>query len=76
VDSMGWVYYRLGRLAEARRELERAVSLTGGDAIVCEHLGDVYKELRLIELAREQYRRSLAGDGSNARVRSKLDGLR
>jgi len=27
-------------------------------------------------LAREQYRRSLAGDRSNGRVRSKLDELR
>jgi len=76
VDSMGWVYYRLGRLAEARRQLERAVQLTGGDAIVCEHLGDVYKGMQLIELAREQYRRSLAADSSNGRVRSKLDELR
>ena len=76
VDSMGWVYFRLGRLPEARRELERAVILTGGDAVVCEHLGDVYKELQLIELARAQYRKSLSADRSNARVQSKLDGLR
>jgi tetratricopeptide (TPR) repeat protein len=76
VDSMGWVYFRLGRLAEARKELERAVILTGGDAVVCEHLGDVYKEMRLIELARAQYRKSLSADRSNVRVQSKLDGLR
>jgi tetratricopeptide (TPR) repeat protein len=76
VDSMGWVYFRLGRLPDARRELERAVILTGGDAVVCEHLGDVYKELQLIELARAQYRKSLSADRSNARVQSKLDGLR
>ena len=76
VDSMGWVYFRLGRLDDARRELERAVVLTGGDAVVREHLGDVYKELRLNELAREQYKKSLAADRSNARVKTKLDGLR
>jgi Tfp pilus assembly protein PilF len=73
---MGWVYFRLGRLTDARRELERAVILTGGDTVVREHLGDVYKELRLTELAREQYRLALASDRSNGRVRSKLDGLR
>jgi len=76
VDSMGWVYFRLGRLTDARQQLERAVLLTGGDAVVCEHLGDVYKEMRLNELAREQYRKSLAADRSNGRVRSKLDALR
>lgn len=76
LDSMGWVYYRLGRYSEARRELERAVVLTGGDSIVREHLGDVYKELRLKDLAREQYRLSLAADRANERVRAKLTGVR
>ena len=76
LDSMGWVHFRLGRLAQARSELERAVSLTSGDPEVCEHLGDVYKELKLTELARQLYRRSLQRDTSNARVRAKLEGSR
>jgi tetratricopeptide (TPR) repeat protein len=76
LDSMGWVYYRLGRLDEARRDLERAVELTNGDPVVSEHLGDVYKDLNLIELAREQYARSLHRDQGNARVRAKLSELR
>jgi Flp pilus assembly protein TadD len=76
VDSLGWAFYRLGRLLEARRELERAVDLTGGDPVVREHLGDVYKDLRLLDMARAQYRMSLAGDASNARVKAKLAGLR
>jgi tetratricopeptide (TPR) repeat protein len=76
IDSLGWTFYRLGRLGEARLQLERAAQLTGGDPVVLEHLGDVYKDLRLKDLAREQYRRSLAADGSNARVRAKLSELR
>ncbi|HEV2106086.1 MAG TPA: tetratricopeptide repeat protein, partial [Candidatus Eisenbacteria bacterium] len=76
LDSLGWVYFRLGRLAEARTELERALVLTGGDPVIHEHLGDVYKQLRLTDLAREQYKLSLAGDGGNARVKQKLADLR
>jgi tetratricopeptide (TPR) repeat protein len=76
IDSLGWAYYKQGRLAEARVQLERAVRLTRGDAVVLEHLGDVYKYLQLNDLAREQYRQSLAADPANARVRDKLDGLR
>lgn len=72
LDSMGWVYFRLGRLTEARGPLERAVSLTGGDPVVREHLGDVYKGLKLMDLARDQYRHALAADSANARVRAKL----
>jgi len=76
IDSLGWVYYRLGRLDEARTQLERAVLLTRGDPVVLEHLGDVYRDLRLLDMARDQYRRSLSADSSNQRVRNKLEALR
>jgi len=75
VDSHGWVLYRMGRLEEARARLEQAIVLTGGDPVVHEHLGDVYRDLRLTDRAREQYRASLASDSRNARVRSKLEQL-
>jgi tetratricopeptide (TPR) repeat protein len=76
IDSLGWAYFRLGRLAEARVQLERAARLTGGDAVVVEHLGDVYNGLKLKDLAKEQYRQALAADPGNARVQAKLDALR
>ncbi|MBX9759170.1 MAG: tetratricopeptide repeat protein [Beijerinckiaceae bacterium] len=44
-DSLGWVYYRLGRFDDALRELERAILKTPGEAVVNEHLGDVYWKL-------------------------------
>ena len=73
LDSMGWVLFRLGNLTEARAHLERALTLMGDDPVVHEHLGDVYRELRLLGLARVQYRLSLAEDGANSRVRNKLE---
>ena len=77
VDSYGWVLYRQGDLTGARTHLERAVRLTDGDPVVREHLGDVYRELKLPDLAREQYRLSAASDGENAkRVSDKLKALR
>jgi Tfp pilus assembly protein PilF len=77
VDSFGWVLYRLGKLEQAREQLERAVRLTNGDPIVHEHLGDVYRDLRLAEQAREQYRLSQATEGEHKkRVGEKLKALR
>lgn len=76
VDSMGWLLFRMGRLDQARVQLERALALTGGDPVIHEHLGDVYRELRLFDLARQQYRESLAGDAGNVRVRGKLEAVR
>jgi Flp pilus assembly protein TadD len=42
VDSLGWVYYRMGRFDDAVTELERAVELTPQDPIINDHLGDAY----------------------------------
>ena len=43
LDSLGWVHFRLGDLAEAERWLRRAVDLGGnlGDGTVYCHLGEV-----------------------------------
>jgi predicted Zn-dependent protease len=43
LDSLGWVHYRLGDLAEAERWLRRAVDLGGdlGDGTIFCHLGEV-----------------------------------
>jgi tetratricopeptide (TPR) repeat protein len=77
VDSYGWVLYRQGDLTGARMHLERAVRLTDGDPVVREHLGDVYRDLKLPDLAREQYRLSVASEGENEkRVEDKLKSLR
>ena len=42
VDSLGWVFYRLGRYNEAVKHLERAVELRPQDPIINDHLGDAY----------------------------------
>jgi tetratricopeptide (TPR) repeat protein len=42
IDSLGWAHYRLGQYDLAVRELERAVELRAGDAVINDHLGDAY----------------------------------
>jgi tetratricopeptide (TPR) repeat protein len=79
VDSLGWVYYRLGRYEQARTALERATRLETSDGTVHEHLGDVYGALGQPDRAGEAYRRALeleSGDPAKAdAVRRKLDRL-
>lgn len=43
LDSLGWVLFRKGKLAEAREQLEKAAALPDGatDPTVWDHLGDV-----------------------------------
>ena len=74
-DHRGRVATAALDLPQQRRPLLRPAgeqSLTGGDAVVREHLGDVYRALELLDKARDQYRLALARDASNARLKAKL----
>lgn len=42
VDSLGWVYFRLGRFDDAVEQLERAVILDPSQGVIHDHLGDAY----------------------------------
>ncbi len=42
VDSLGWAYYKLGRIEEAVQTLEQAVRLLPNDPEINDHLGDAY----------------------------------
>ncbi|HET6323727.1 MAG TPA: tetratricopeptide repeat protein [Planctomycetaceae bacterium] len=60
LDSMGWVLFKLGRLEEARKLLEKAVNTPGGgDGTIAEHLGDCYSKLNANEKAQELWKRAL-----------------
>ncbi|WP_248306982.1 MULTISPECIES: tetratricopeptide repeat protein [unclassified Devosia] len=42
VDSLGWAFYKLGRMEEAVKTLEQAVQLQPNDPEINDHLGDAY----------------------------------
>ncbi|MDD2463267.1 MAG: tetratricopeptide repeat protein [Desulfobulbus sp.] len=58
-DSLGWVYYRLGKLDQATKELETAVKLSPDDAAILDHLGDVYLESGRVRDALRTYKKAL-----------------
>ncbi|MDG1429984.1 MAG: tetratricopeptide repeat protein, partial [Paracoccaceae bacterium] len=76
VDSLGWVYYRLGRFEDAVVPMELAVELLATDPIVNDHLGDVYWKVGRDYEARFQWQRALSFDPEPQeadRIRRKLD---
>lgn len=79
VDSLGWLYYRLGDFQKAARHLERAVELRPQDATINDHLGDAYWMVGRRDEARFQWKRSLSLEPEaelKASVETKLkDGL-
>ncbi len=62
VDSLGWVYFRLGEVESAVSYLERAVELRSQDPVINDHLGDAYWRVGRRREARFQWRRALSLD--------------
>ncbi|MCB1556485.1 MAG: tetratricopeptide repeat protein, partial [Alphaproteobacteria bacterium] len=58
-DSLGWVYYMMGRYADAVPPLERAVALLPYDATLNDHLGDAYWQVGRKLEARFQWERAI-----------------
>jgi Flp pilus assembly protein TadD len=59
LDSLGWVYVKLGRLNEARDPLERAAREYPKDPTVLEHLGDYYDRTGDVVRAKTYWQRAL-----------------
>jgi tetratricopeptide (TPR) repeat protein len=76
VDSLGWVYYKLGRMDEAVVQLERAAALEPVDPVVNDHLGDAYWAVGRTREAEFQWMRALSFEPEEAeaeRIRRKLE---
>jgi tetratricopeptide (TPR) repeat protein len=75
LDSLGWVYYKLGKLKEAERYLSDAARRNPTSATIQEHLGDLFKKLGQQEKAQASWRKALslsAEAADTARIRAKL----
>lgn len=77
LDSLGWAYFKLGRLDEAERNLKEAARRDNLSATIQEHLGDLYERRGQREMARSAWQRALAlviRAEDTVRLRAKLDG--
>jgi len=75
-DSLGWAYFRQGKLDLADGPLTDAATKRPTDSVIQDHLGDLrHKQNRRAD-ALEAWQRALAGDGEGidkAKVQKKID---
>jgi tetratricopeptide (TPR) repeat protein len=65
LDSLGWAYYRQGKLDRADTPLTEAASKSPTSSVIQDHLGDLrFKQQRFADAA-SAWERSLAGDGES-----------
>lgn len=75
IDSLGWIYFRLGRLDLAEKYLTDATRLMPRDATVHEHLADVVAKRGDTSRALQIYRQALSLDPDakeGEQIRSKI----
>jgi tetratricopeptide (TPR) repeat protein len=75
LDSLGWVYFKLGELDEAERYLNDAARRNTRSSTVQEHLGDLHHKRGQLEQARAFWRKAigLTTDASDiTRLKTKI----
>jgi tetratricopeptide (TPR) repeat protein len=60
IDSFGWYLFKTGQGSQAMKLLERAHAIKPEEALIVEHLADVYLALNLKSKALEAYKKSYA----------------
>ncbi len=74
LDTMGWIFYKMGEYEKARRFIKASIDLddTGASAEVLEHLGDVYNKLGNQEEAKKWWKRAFDKDSSLEHLEEKI----
>jgi tetratricopeptide (TPR) repeat protein len=83
IDSLGWVYFKLGNYDQAEENLRRAADKSPNDATIQDHLGELYARTNRFKLAAahwehalDEWNKSVPGDVDQqdvARVTKKLE---
>jgi tetratricopeptide (TPR) repeat protein len=60
LDSLGWVYFKMGQYALAEANLRKASERMGQDPAVHDHLGELYEKTGRLKLAAAQWEQSLS----------------
>ena len=55
LDTIGWIYYKIGKYQLAHDYLLKSQSMDGQNSIILEHLGDVYLKLEKYQKALDTY---------------------
>jgi tetratricopeptide (TPR) repeat protein len=86
LDSLGWVYFKMGQYALAEANLRKATERMGNDPAVHDHMGELYEKTGRLKMAASQWEQSLqeyahtvaadAEPGDVSKVQKKLDSAR
>ena len=79
LDSLGWAYFKLGKIDEAIAKLEQAARIDAASGNIHEHLGDAYRKKGSLDQARTAWQKAavlMSGSLDITRIKEKLGNLK
>ncbi len=73
LDTMGWVYYRLGNYEKALKFINKAIKIDHNNSTLFEHLGDVYSKMNKKNEAIKMWNNALSIDSANKKLKQKIE---
>ncbi|SVC63571.1 uncharacterized protein METZ01_LOCUS316425, partial [marine metagenome] len=72
LDTMGWILFRIGNNTMALDYIKQSIEIENDNAIVLEHLGDVYKSNNNISSAKTYWKKAFNINPGNEELEKKL----
>jgi len=72
LDTVGWIYFKMGKFEEAERFIAKAIAAGGASATVYEYMGDIYFRLGQKDMAGQYWKQALNMNAANQALREKL----
>jgi len=73
IDSLGWGYFKQGKLDEALSELQRALKFDSTDAAIYDHIGDVYEAKKMMKEAIRYWQKALQMNPNDKKIKDKIE---
>ncbi len=73
LDTIGWVYYKLGDYSKAEEYIQKAIDKDEGNAVLFDHLADIFSKQNKNEKAIEYWEKAIELDPTLTDVQEKLN---
>jgi len=73
LDTIGWIYFRLGDYKKAKKNIEEAVKIESKNATLLDHLGDVHFKLGEKIKAVEFWKNAFELDSTKTSIKMKIE---
>ena len=73
LDTIGWIYFKLGQNEQAVVYISKAISKNGSNAVLQDHLGDVYNAMHDYDNAVKYWKKALELSPASSEIKQKIE---